>query len=115
MRWSPVLVSLALLASVFAVTPHVTEHAAATHPCGFGQRYVVGDWDEDHVIRIGDAQNFARYLVGLPPGDYDFCLATLDLDCNGVYEMEDVQKIARYLVGLPYSQNEPCTDIGELL
>jgi hypothetical protein len=81
-------------------------------PICIGVTGILGDVTDDGVVNIIDAQQLARYSIGLPtpnaPNIEDVCDANEDGACNII----DAQQTARYAVGLP-TPNAP--NIGAVL
>jgi M6 family metalloprotease-like protein len=60
-----------------------------------------GDVTGDDTVNIIDAQQIARYSVGLPVTDPDRFLTHGDVTADGNVNIIDAQQVARYSVGLP--------------
>ena len=61
-----------------------------------------GDVSGDNVVNIIDAQQIARFAIGLPPPPHPVRVARLgDVTADGVVNIIDAQQIARFSVGLP--------------
>ncbi|UCG88471.1 MAG: hypothetical protein JSW71_07990, partial [Gemmatimonadota bacterium] len=75
-----------------------------TPQCGsicVGVSGIWGDVNGDGVVNIIDAQQVARYSVGLPPPPDPFLVGEFgDVNHDGVVNIIDAQQIARYSVGL---------------
>jgi hypothetical protein len=71
---------------------------------------LLGDVNGDDVVNIIDAQQIARFSVGLPVTDPERVLSHGDVNEDGVINIIDAQQVARYSVGLP-TPNAP--NIGE--
>lgn len=66
---------------------------------------VRGDADGDNTISIIDAQQIARYAVGLPVLNPQRLASGGDANGDGAIDIIDAQQIARSVVGLPASPN----------
>jgi hypothetical protein len=62
---------------------------------------LLGDVNGDDVVNIIDAQQIARFSVGLPVTDPERVLSHGDVNEDGVINIIDAQQVARYSVGLP--------------
>lgn len=73
----------------------------------------VGDVSDDGTVNIIDAQQIARYSVGLPPPpDPALVDARGDVNEDGLHNIIDAQQIARWTVGLPVPESP---DIGQAM
>ena len=62
---------------------------------------LLGDVTADDVVNIIDAQQVARFSVGLPVADPDRMATHGDVTEDGAVNIIDAQQIARFSVGLP--------------
>ncbi len=67
---------------------------------------LLGDVSDDGTVNIIDAQQIARYSVGLPPPpDPAMVEARGDVNEDGQHNIIDAQQIARWTVGLPVPES----------
>ncbi|MCH8815892.1 MAG: hypothetical protein IH957_12530, partial [Chloroflexi bacterium] len=114
------------------LTPSPTPTPTASPPPTGGPKLAQGDNDCDGNIEATDALAGLRHVAGLgvnqqpgcpalggalpaavPAGDLPDIFG--DVDCDDDVDAVDGLKVLQFIAALPFSQNEPCTDIGQAL